>query len=235
MDRFGGPFKLPLLEWGILGGYMTIPDDASRFEIGYGIACYRLRTHMTRRTWFFFASVQLLGCIAYLGYMRFFYERFQEALAPSLLGFTYRWSLFPGNVVGGLLLSTFQIHSAAAWRIGYLPVVVFLNAGFWLLCIFAFGAVREHLLGFKSHRFSIALLVTTLVFIAVNIVDNHLHRAMCADCFSPHGVPFNLYHEGGEGGGEAIMWGGLAADTLIVAAAATLIGGVWERFSGRQI
>jgi hypothetical protein len=152
-----------------------------------------------------------------------------------LLWFTYRWSLFPGNVVGGLLLSTFHVHSAVAWRIGYLPLAVFLNAGFWLLCVVSFRLVREHLSGSKPHRYAIASLITIFIFILTNIVHSYLRPAMCADCFFPHGVPFHLYHEGGFAGGEAIIWGGLAANALVISAVASLLGGTWQWCSRQRM
>ena len=190
---------------------------------------------MTRKTWFAFALVQFLGCSAYLVAMKLLYaDPLHQSLVQTVLWRAYRWSICPGNVVGGLLLSTFHFYSVAAWRFGYLPLAVFLNAGFWWLCVVSLRAIREHVLGVKAHRYAITFVVATIVFVIVNTVDYYSRPAMCSDCFFPHGVPFNLWHEGGFAGGEAIMWGGLAADALIIASAATLMGGAWQWWFTRR-
>jgi hypothetical protein len=191
--------------------------------------------NMTRKTWLVFATVQILGCLAYLRALKLLYaDPLHHSFGRSLLFLTHRWLAMPGNIVAGLLLSTFHVESVAAWRFGYLSLAVLLNAGFWWLCVAAVRAAREHLLGIKPHRYALTFAIAALVFIIVNIADFHLRPAMCADCFYPHGLPFNLWHEGGFAGGEAIMWGGLAADTLIVAVAATAAGTTWKWWSGRR-
>jgi len=187
---------------------------------------------MTRRTWVLFAIVQFVGVVTCIGYTRFAFDAAHERLGLALW-FTCRHVLLPGNLVGGALISTFRLWFRYSWYIESLPLAVVLNAGFWLVCVAASRILREHLAGIKPHRYAIAFVATTTAFILANVVHYYTQPVMYADCFFPHGVPFHLYHEGGYAGGEAIMWGGLAADMLIVVVAATFLGTAWQWRSGK--
>ena len=180
---------------------------------------------MTRRTWVVFAYVQFLGVVSYLGAL-FAFDSQHEGIGVAL-SFLYTYVLLPGDFIAGALLSTFHLWFRY-WYIEFILGAAVLNAGFWLLCAAASRIVREHRSGVKPHRYSIAFVATTVVFVAVNVLHFYMQRATCSDCFFPHGIPFHLYHEGGFAGGEAIMWGGLAADMLIVLTTAALLGSAWN-------
>lgn len=187
---------------------------------------------MTRRVWIVFAFAQVLGVASFIGFIRFAFDSAHERIGTAL-SFVYRYLLLPGNFVGGALLSTFHLW----FRYSYIEFVlgaVVLNAGFWLLCAASSRVVREHMSGVKPHRYGIAFLGTTVVFFAVNVLHYYTHPVTCADCFFPHGVPFHLYHEGGFVGGDAIMWGGLLADVVIVMVTAALVGSAWKWHSDKR-
>jgi len=192
---------------------------------------------MTRRKWLVFAAIQLVGCVAaHFGRLPIYDDVLSGlalfCVALHVIGF---FLLLPGNILAGALLETFWLWLySAGWLYSadlllwiYFPLAVTINAGFWLLCAAAWRTAREHFSGVRAHPYAIAFLTATTVFTLVNVV--HFRRpATCADCFLRDGVPFPLYHEGGFAGGAAIMWGGLAADALIVAAVAMLFGAMWR-------
>ena len=153
---------------------------------------------MTRKKWVVFAIVQLLGCLAFIGDALAFSP--YEGGIGTALWFIYRYLLLPGNLIGGALLSTFNLYLPYWWYLEFVLLAVALNAGFGMLCAAAYRVIREHISGARPHRFAIAFLATTVVFAIVNIVHYHVRPATCSDCFFPHGLPFHLYHEGGFAG-----------------------------------
>jgi hypothetical protein len=179
--------------------------------------------------WIVFTIVQVLGCAMFMGAARYNFGA-ENDIGAALFS-AYRYLLLPGNVIGGVLLSTFDLHLR---YVAFLSLAVVLNAGFWILCVIAFRLMREHFSGAKPHRYAIAFIVVTVTFVVVNVVHYHIRPARCADCLFPHGVPFHLYHEGGFAGGEAIMWPGLAADIAIVLAVSICLGGTWQRLSAKR-
>jgi hypothetical protein len=96
----------------------------------------------------------------------------------------------------------------------------------WVTCSAAWGMLRRHSRG-TFDRYGIALAATGLVFVVANTI-HFLRRVTCYDCFSPYGVPFTLYRDGGEGGGGSLVLRGLAADTATVIVIAVLLGGLWQ-------
>jgi len=191
---------------------------------------------MTRRKWLVFAVTQLVGCVAaHFGKLPLYGDAQSELVLFGSLHLIGFFLLLPGNILAGALLGTFWLwlysagwlHSAGLLHGIYLPLAVTTNAGFWLLCAVAWRTVKEHFSGVRAHPYALAFLTATTVFVSVNVV-HFMRPATCFDCFLRHGVPFPLYHEGGFAGGAAIMWGGLAADVLIVVAIAMLFGTMWR-------
>ena len=64
-------------------------------------------------------------------------------------------------------------------------------------------------------RFQWSIIAAASILVAVNFA-NFLRPAECRDCFFPYGLPFPLYTEGGEGGGEGFVWLGLVFDAALI-------------------
>ncbi len=181
---------------------------------------------MTQRRWFIFIGIQLVGCAA--ATVGIYHYAITEPMLYRWLSAGGSFLLLPGSVLGSALADTVGSYSVC------LPAAVALNVGFWLVCHRVGHNIREHMSGIRPHRFAIAFVVVTIVFVLINVV-HFMRPPACYDCFLRHGLPLSLYHEGGYAGGASIMWGGLAADMSIVVVTAVLFGSVWNWCAHRRI
>jgi hypothetical protein len=75
----------------------------------------------------------------------------------------------------------------------------------------------------KHSRYAAGLLISLLVFGVINFVHSS-RRVYCFDCYSPTGLPFTFYHQGGFAGGASFVWSGIAADLLVIIVVGMVIG-----------
>jgi hypothetical protein len=101
------------------------------------------------------------------------------------------------------------------------------NAMLWLTSSTGWRMLRRGSPTGRSYKYGVALALSGVVFVLVNTA-HFLRHADCADCFFRYGLPFTVYHEGGYAGGNAFVWGGLAADVGCVVIFALLLGRIWQ-------
>lgn len=174
---------------------------------------------MSRRAWLVFAAIQLIGCaLASYGTV---YSESAFVRGSWLVGFLL---LLPGNLPAMAVGQTL-IHVRTAYI--FFALTVACNAMLWAVCSTLWRALRRTTPKSAPHTYTIALAATGLAFITANTI-HFLRPRSCWDCFLPYGLPFTLYHDGGEGGGAGFVWRGLAADIGCIVAVALLVGRVWE-------
>ena len=132
---------------------------------------------MSKRAWLIFGAVQMVGCIL-VGY--------GTMLSESAL---VRGSWLSGRLL--LLLGWLPamvvvqvIHARA--RYVFLPVMVACNAILWMTCSALWRILRRGRPVGTSHKYSLAVAATALVFVVVNTIL-FLRPETCADCFFPYG------------------------------------------------
>jgi hypothetical protein len=179
---------------------------------------------VSKRAWLLFSALQIVGCIlASYGTM---YSESAFVRGSWLCGFLL---LLPGNLLPGNLpamaLDRKLVHVRAAYI--FFPIAIACNAMLWVTSSAVWRVLRRGRPTGQSYRYSIVFAATGLLFMIVN-TTHFLRRANCADCFFPYGLPFTFYHEGGFAGGNAFVWGGLAADVGCVVVVALLVGRIWQ-------
>ena len=146
---------------------------------------------MKRRMWVVFCAVQLVGCI-FASYGTVYSE---SAFVRSswLAGFLL---LLPGNLPATMLAQKLiNVHAALV----FFPVAIG-STPFSDRVFIALGNAARRKPLTPPRRYGIALIGTIIVFAIANVI-NFLRPVSCYDCFSPYGVPFTLYREGGFAGG----------------------------------
>jgi hypothetical protein len=84
-----------------------------------------------------------------------------------------------------------------------------------------------------SDKYRVALLLSGCLWGIANNVYS-LRPVTCFDCFSPQGIPFTFFHEGGFAGGQGFVWNGVIGDALLILLFGAILGRVWNWFSRKH-
>jgi hypothetical protein len=87
------------------------------------------------------------------------------------------------------------------------------------------GAHRRNV---AIERYGICLLLSACALGIANKVYSLLRPVTSSDFFSPHGIPFTYFHEGGFAGGEGFVWSGVMGDALVILLFGAILGWVWN-------
>jgi hypothetical protein len=180
---------------------------------------------VSKRAWLIFGALQIVGCVvASYGTV---YSESAFVRGSWFCGFLL---LLPGSLPA-TILSQELVHVRTAYI--FFPVSVATNAVVWVTCSALWRILRHQRRWGASQRYAIVFAATGLIFVIANTV-HFLRPVTCYDCFSPYGLPFTFYRDGGFAGGGGLVLRGLVADAVTVLVIAALLGGFWQRFAARR-